>query len=80
MFFFRDSNGLEVDLIEVMNNRTVEMIELKSGKTFKPEFLNSMKKLCQMDPAFKMNIINNGKENVRLANYNLYNWRQVHSQ
>lgn len=78
LFFFRDSNGLEVDLLEAKDIYHVEMTELKSGKTFKPEFLNSMKKLNQLEPLMKMNIIYNGDENVRLADYSLFNWRKLH--
>ncbi len=78
MFFFRDSNGMEVDLLEAKDINHVEMTELKSGKTFKPEFLSSMKKLNLLDPSLKMNIIYNGDENVRLADYSLFNWRKVH--
>jgi uncharacterized protein len=78
MFFFRDSNGMEVDLLEPKDVNHVEMSELKSGRTFKPEFLNSMRKLNQVDPSLKMNIVYNGDESVSLADYRLYNWRKMH--
>jgi predicted AAA+ superfamily ATPase len=77
MFFFRDSNGLEVDLLEV-EGMAAEMTELKSGKTFKPEFLISMKKLKAMDPSLTMNIVYDGSENVSLADYKVMNWRKLH--
>lgn len=78
MFFFRDNNGLEVDLLEVTDSHQIKMMELKSGKTFKPEFLKNMKKLRGMDESLEMNIINNGAENISLSAYNVYNWRQIH--
>lgn len=78
MFFFRDSNGLEVDLLEIKENEEVEMSEIKSGKTFKSEFLISMKKLKALDSALKMNLVYNGSESVTLAEYMVMNWRKLH--
>lgn len=77
MFFFRDSNGLEVDLIEV-EDMNVDMFELKSGQTFKPEFLVNMKKLKAKDSSLNMHLIYNGKENVSLADFKVMNWRNIH--
>lgn len=78
MFFFRDSNGLEVDLIEP-ENLNAEMTELKSGKTFKLDFLKNMRKLKLMEPSLGMNIVYDGTENMTLADYKLMNWRKIHT-
>jgi len=78
MFFFRDSNGLEVDLVEISENGEVEMTEIKSGKTFKPEFLIPMKKLKALDPSIKMRVVYDGKEEVALSDYSVVNWRNIH--
>ena len=80
MFFFRDSNGLEVDLIEVHNFHDIDMIEIKSGLTFRPEFITNMSKLKAFDPKMKMNIIYDGDETIKLRDYHLMNWRQLHEQ
>ena len=48
-FFYRDSEGFEVDLMEMKEDGSVEMAEIKSGKTFKPQFLTMMKKLKILD-------------------------------
>lgn len=78
MFFFRDSNGLEVDLLEIKENGETEMMEIKSGKTFKPEFLTSMKKLKALDPTLKMNLVYDGSESATLSEYRVMNWRKLH--
>jgi predicted AAA+ superfamily ATPase len=78
MFFFRDSNGLEIDLLEA-EGMEAEMTELKSGKTFKAEFLTNMKKLKAIDPSLKMNLVYDGSENVTLADYKVMNWRKLHA-
>ena len=77
LFFFRDSNGLEVDLLEV-NPMNTSMTEIKSGKTFKAQFLESMKKLKMLDTSFDMRIIYDGAENVTLKDYSVVNWRNMH--
>lgn len=78
MFFFRDSNGLEVDLVEISENGDIEMTEIKSGKTFKPEFLVPMKKLKALDPSIKMRLVYDGKEEAALSDYSVVNWRNIH--
>jgi uncharacterized protein len=78
MFFFRDSNGFEVDLLEPKSIEKTQMIEIKSGKTFKSEFLGHMRKMNALDPKLLMGIIYDGHEQVSLSDYSLYNWRQVH--
>lgn len=40
--FFRDSQGNEVDLLETQAGRNFLAIEIKSGETFKPEFLKGL--------------------------------------
>lgn len=79
MFFFRDSNGLEVDLFEINEINKVAMTELKSGKTFKSEFLTNMKKLKDIDPSLSMNLVYNGDENIKLIELEVKNWRSLHS-
>jgi predicted AAA+ superfamily ATPase len=79
MFFFRDSNGLEVDLFEINDINKVAMTELKSGKTFKSDFLTNMKKLKDIDPSLSMNIVYNGEENIKLTELEVKNWRTLHS-
>jgi len=78
MFFFRDSNGLEVDLFEINGIDKVAMTELKSGKTFKSEFLVNMKKLKDIDPSLSMNLVYNGEANVKLTELEVKNWRSLH--
>lgn len=78
MYFFRDSNGLEVDLLEDKGSGDINMYELKGGSTFKSEFLKSMKKLQKFDPTLKMNIVYKGNDQIAVKAHQLINWRQLH--
>lgn len=77
MYYFRDSNGLEVDLLEVDGFKTT-MMEMKSSKTFRPKFLESMKKLKLFDPTLEIKVVYDGKEEVTLKDYSVVNWRNIH--
>ena len=47
LYFFRNSKGLEVDLI-LKENRTLTLFEVKSGKALNDEFLKNMKKFREI--------------------------------
>jgi len=79
LFFFRDSNGLEIDLIEVFRHDNVHITEIKSGSTFKTEFLTNMKKIHTQDPTLKMNLVYNGEETLKLTDINIINWKHIHT-
>lgn len=47
MFFWRDSAGLEIDLILESGNK-LQPIEIKSGETFTASWLNNLNKWCSL--------------------------------
>ena len=78
MFFFRDSNGMEVDLIEADESNSVKMYEIKSGRTFKADFLKNMTKLKNKDNSLRMNVIYAGDQTLSLKDYAVSNWKEMH--
>lgn len=42
LYFYRDSNGVEVDLVDATDRRNVELIEIKSSMTYKSSFLRHL--------------------------------------
>jgi predicted AAA+ superfamily ATPase len=42
LYFYRDSNGVEIDLV-VNNGRSISLYEIKSSKTLRPEMTRSLK-------------------------------------
>ncbi len=46
MYFYRTSNGVEVDLL-IENGLNMKMIEIKNSETFKPRMINPMKSIIQ---------------------------------
>lgn len=49
IYFYRDSNGLEADLI-FQQGRNLLPMEIKSSSTYKPELLKGLKRICELSP------------------------------
>ncbi len=49
LYFFRDSNGLEADLL-FQQGRQLTPIEIKSSSTYKPELLKGLKRIIELSP------------------------------
>jgi uncharacterized protein len=49
IYFFRDSNGLEADLL-LQQGRQLMPIEIKSSSTYKPELLKGLKRIMELSP------------------------------
>jgi predicted AAA+ superfamily ATPase len=56
VYFYRDAKGNEVDFL-ISNGRTFSAIEIKSGKTFQPEFVNG---IVHLQKAFPKNLTLHG--------------------
>jgi predicted AAA+ superfamily ATPase len=52
LYFYRDSNGLEVDLLFQQGRNLIPM-EIKSSSTYKPELLKGLKRICGLSPLIK---------------------------
>lgn len=49
LYFFRDSNGLEADLLFPQGRQLIP-IEIKSSSTYKPELLRGLKRIMELSP------------------------------
>lgn len=48
LYFYRDSNGNEIDLIEEINTDFLKLFEIKSSKTMKSEYSNNLNKIADL--------------------------------
>ena len=72
--YFRDSNGNEIDFIDNFKD-TSNFYEIKSGKTFKPEFTDVMLKLLDEDA--RKNLIYRGNMKYNYKTVNILPWNEV---
>jgi len=73
LYFFRDSNGNEIDIIYI-KNRNLVPIEIKSSSTFNTDFAKSIKRFQKLTPkSDKGYIIYNGEIRPQTDNYSVMN-------
>ena len=77
LYFYRDNNGVEVDLIMERGQKELELFEIKSAYTISKEFTRTMDRFEHLHPGYevKKNIIYSGDtlpepiNGVRYINY-----------
>ncbi len=78
VYFWRESNGIEIDLLFEQGN-SIFAIEIKSGKTFKTEQLqnlNSFKKTCNTLPV-KLFLVFDGDQEQQRSETTVLNWKSL---
>ena len=77
LYFYRDNNGVEVDLIMERGQKELELFEIKSAYTISKEFTRNMDRFEHLHPGYEVrkNIIYSGDtlpepvNGVRYINY-----------
>ena len=67
LYFLRDSNGNEVDLLSTNAGRAFTAIEIKSSQTFQPDFmkvLNFFRKIIDQDIPIEMQVWHRGQQKI----------------
>jgi len=78
-YFWRDSNGQEVDLLEI-NGNNFEMFEIKSTQTITSKLFSEMDFLEKIIPNHykaQKNLIYSGSENQMRTHYKIWAWNQL---
>lgn len=83
LFFFRNSNGLEVDLVQKKND-TLNLFEIKSGKSLDKKFLGGMKSFrkhfCKNQETMKQGtVIYSGEDVPAFDGFSFVNYRETSS-
>ncbi|MDD5599965.1 MAG: ATP-binding protein [Victivallaceae bacterium] len=74
IYFFRDSNGMEIDLLQSAN-RTLYPIEIKAGRTYSKAFTANIEKFRKLTPqAGTGTIIYSGEAQQKIGENNLINF------
>ena len=76
IYFYRDSNGNEVDLL-IKNKEKYDLIEIKSSETFNTEFLKGIKSFEKEFPNLtgQKYVIYNGEDKGEINGVNILNYR-----
>ena len=76
-YFYRDSRGTEIDLVQVVAN-DLHFYEVKSSQTFNAKFFDNIKKVSKLfgDQVTKTAVIYDGEETMHSQLNGIYNFRQ----
>lgn len=76
LYFFRDNNGLELDLV-VDGGGTQKGIEIKSGRTFNPEMLSGLVAWQKLNAHASQTgyLVYNGELEQKIGNNKIINWK-----
>ncbi|MDP2365916.1 MAG: ATP-binding protein [Ignavibacteria bacterium] len=77
VYYWRESNGTEIDCIIEGGNNRLYAIELKGGETFNNDFLRNLKifENLQKDIPIKSKVIYNGEIKSKISGIEIMNWR-----
>ena len=78
LFFWRDSKGLEVDLL-LDDGISLKPVEIKSGQTIVPDYMTSLKKWCALsgNPERPALVVYGGDKMLASGNISLIPWREL---
>ena len=76
-FYFRENNGNEIDLI-LDHGETIDAMEVKSGKTYAPDFFRNILKYRAANPACRSGtVVYGGKDSQRVGENQLLSYREL---
>jgi predicted AAA+ superfamily ATPase len=76
LYFWRDNNGLEADLIFEQGSK-LQMVEIKSGQTITSDTIRAGQRAIRMaeDEALTPWLIYGGEESYERSGVNIFGWR-----
>ena len=78
LYFFRNSNGVEVDLIQKKESG-LELYEIKSGKALDKDYLKNMKSFCNKYGECPSSVIYSGDSFPSFNGSSFYNFHEIYS-
>lgn len=77
-YFWRDSNGHELDLL-FQNGEYINLIEIKSSSTIKSDMFKQLDYVSNLIKDFKTKkiLIYGGEKNQSRTNYSIYSWKDI---
>ena len=74
LYYWRESNGLEIDCIVEKENNEILIIEIKGGQTFNKDYLKNLKKFPLEDKSIHKMVIYTGDQNTSITDIQIINW------
>jgi len=81
VYYWRESNGMEIDCIVERGYNDVIVLEIKGGQTFTKDFLKNLKNFPQSDNTINTNkmLLYAGDSAFRISGIQVTNWKELPS-
>ncbi len=78
IYFWRESNGTEIDILVDMGN-SLNIVEIKSGKTVKPDFFQNLRKIKRYADQVPVNayLVYDGDEEQKRSDSQVISWKST---
>jgi predicted AAA+ superfamily ATPase len=76
VFYWRESNGLEIDCIIEKENNEIIALEIKGGQTFNKNYLKNLKYFPQINQPIQKKLIYTGDQNLSFADIQIIAWNE----
>ena len=75
VYYWRESNGKEIDCIIEKGNNEIIAIEIKAGQTFSKDYLKNFRSFSVKDQSIDKKIIYNGNQSSTISDVQILSWR-----
>jgi len=77
VYYWRESNGVEIDCIIELGNNDIVAIEIKGGQTFTKDYLKNLRHFAKGELGLKKLIVYAGEESSTINNVQLVPWKML---
>jgi len=71
IYYWRESNGVEIDCIIEKSNQKILAIEIKGGETFNKDYLKNLKNFPAPEENVEKYVVYTGKESMKISGINI---------
>ena len=79
VYYWRESNGNEIDCIIELANQSIIALEIKAGETFNKDYLKSLKKFPTDPDSISKKLIYTGVEEFTVSNIDIISQNKIRS-
>lgn len=80
IYYWRESNGTEIDCIIELSNQKVLAIEIKAGQTYTKDFIKNIRNFSRKDQNIKPFLIYGGSESMEISGISILAWNQFYKR
>ncbi len=82
VYYWRESNGVEIDCIIEQGNNEILALEIKGGQTFTKDYMKNLRNFAKNEAGFKINkaIVYAGEQSTNIKDVQLIPWSKLPSK